>query len=197
MAAYQYIYVMKGLSKTYPGGRQVLKDIWLSFLPGAKIGVLGMNGAGKSTLLRVMAGEDHEFVGEAWAAEGIKIGFLKQEPALDTNRSIVDNVMDGVRETKAVLDRFNEVSAMFAEEMSDDAMNALIAEQARAAGKDRRRQCLGARAHGRDRDGRAALPAGRCRHQDAVRRRKAPRGAVPAAVVEAGYPPARRADQPP
>jgi ATP-binding cassette ChvD family protein len=130
MAAYQYIYVMKGLGKAYPGGRQVLKDIWLSFFPGAKIGVLGLNGAGKSTLLRIMAGRDSEFQGEAWAAEGVKVGFLEQEPALDPAKSAGENVMEGVKETKALLDRFNEVSAKFGEEMSDDAMNALIAEQA-------------------------------------------------------------------
>jgi energy-dependent translational throttle protein EttA len=83
MTAYQYVYVMKSLSKTYPGGREVLRDIWLSFFPGAKIGVLGLNGAGKSTLLRIMAGEDRDFSGEAWAAEGARVGFLPQEPALD------------------------------------------------------------------------------------------------------------------
>jgi ATP-binding cassette ChvD family protein len=130
MAAYQYIYVMKGLGKAYPGGRQVLKDIWLSFYPGAKIGVLGLNGAGKSTLLRIMAGRDQEFQGEAWAAEGVKVGFLEQEPQLDPTKTAGENVMEGVKETKALLDRFNEVSAKFGEEMSDDAMNALIAEQA-------------------------------------------------------------------
>jgi len=130
MAAYQYIYVMKGLGKAYPGGRQVLKDIWLSFYPGAKIGVLGLNGAGKSTLLKIMAGRDREFQGEAWAAEGVKVGFLEQEPALDPAKTAGENVMEGVKETKAILDRFNEVSAKFGEEMSDDAMNALIAEQA-------------------------------------------------------------------
>ena len=130
MAAYQYIYVMKGLGKAYPGGRQVLKDIWLSFYPGAKIGVLGLNGAGKSTLLRIMAGKDQEFQGEAWAADGVKVGYLEQEPALDPAKTAGENVMEGVKETKALLDRFNEVSAKFAEEMSDDEMNALIAEQA-------------------------------------------------------------------
>ena len=82
MASYQYIYVMKGLNKTFPGGKQVLKDIWLSFLPGAKIGVLGLNGSGKSTLLKIMAGQDDSFTGEAWAAEGVKVGFLEQEPQL-------------------------------------------------------------------------------------------------------------------
>src|SRR5207342_2587087 len=86
MPSYQYVYVMKGLSKTYPGGREVLRDIWLSFFPGAKIGVLGLNGAGKSTLLRIMAGEEKEFSGEAWAAEGARVGFLPQEPVLDPSK---------------------------------------------------------------------------------------------------------------
>lgn len=129
MASYQYIYVMKGLSKTYPGGRQVLKDIWLSFLPGAKIGVLGLNGAGKSTLLKIMAGVDQEFTGEAWAAEGVKVGYLAQEPQLDPSKDVLGNVMEGVAETKALLDRFEAFSAKFAEEMTDDEMNALIEEQ--------------------------------------------------------------------
>ncbi|MDX2141856.1 MAG: energy-dependent translational throttle protein EttA [Rhodospirillaceae bacterium] len=130
MASYQYIYVMKGLNKTFPGGKQVLKDIWLSFLPGAKIGVLGYNGAGKSTLLKIMAGLDTDFTGEAWAAEGVKVGFLSQEPQLDPTKDALGNVMDGVGEMKALLDRFEQVSAKFAEEMSDDDMNALLAEQA-------------------------------------------------------------------
>jgi energy-dependent translational throttle protein EttA len=129
MAAYQYIYVMKGLSKTYPGGREVLKDIWLSFLPGAKIGVLGANGAGKSTLLRIMAGEERDFSGEAWAAEGARIGYLPQEPALDPNKDVFGNVIEGLAETKALLDRFEEVSARFAEDLTPDDMEALIAEQ--------------------------------------------------------------------
>jgi ATP-binding cassette ChvD family protein len=131
MASYQYIYVMKGLSKTYPGGRQVLKDIWLSFLPGAKIGVLGLNGAGKSTLLRIMAGVDGEFQGEAWAADGAKVGFLPQEPALDPAKDVLGNVMEGVAEIKALLDRFEEVSARFADVADDDEMNRLIDEQAK------------------------------------------------------------------
>ncbi len=130
MASYQYIYVMKGLSKTYPGGREVVKDVWLSFLPGAKIGVLGANGSGKSTLMRIMAGIDKEFNGEAWAAEGAKVGYLAQEPVLDPNKDVLGNVMDGVAEVKALLDRFEEVSAKFATELSDDEMNAAIAEQA-------------------------------------------------------------------
>lgn len=130
MAAYQYIYVMKGLNKAYPGGKEVLKDIWLSFLPGAKIGVLGVNGSGKSTLMRIMAGLDTSFTGEAWAAEGIKVGYLSQEPHLDPAKNALENVMDGVGELKSLLDRFEAVSAKFAEEMTDDEMNATIAEQA-------------------------------------------------------------------
>jgi energy-dependent translational throttle protein EttA len=129
MAAYQYIYVMKGLSKSYPGGREVLKDIWLSFLPGAKIGVLGANGAGKSTLLRIMAGEEREFAGEAWAAEGVRVGYLPQEPALDPDRDVFGNIIEGLAETKALLDRFEAVSARFAEDLSAEEMDALIAEQ--------------------------------------------------------------------
>jgi sulfate-transporting ATPase len=129
MPAYQYIYVMKGLSKTYPGGREVLKDIWLSFLPGAKIGVLGLNGAGKSTLLRIMAGLDQDFAGEAWAAEGVKVGYLPQEPELDPAKDVAGNVKEGLGEIQALLERFEAVSARFAEELSEDEMNALIAEQ--------------------------------------------------------------------
>jgi ATP-binding cassette ChvD family protein len=129
MASYQYIYVMKDLGKTYPGGRQVLKDIWLSFFPGAKIGVLGLNGAGKSTLLRVMAGLETEFAGEAWAAEGARVGFLPQEPALDPDKDVAGNVLEGLAETKALVERFEAVSARFAE-VDPDEMDALIAEQA-------------------------------------------------------------------
>jgi energy-dependent translational throttle protein EttA len=126
---YQYIYVMKGLSKTYPGGRDVLKDVWLSFLPGAKIGVLGPNGAGKSTLMRIMAGIETEFNGEAWAAEGVRVGYLSQEPELDPSKDVMGNVMEAMAETKALLDRFNEVSLKFGEEMTEDEMTALIEEQ--------------------------------------------------------------------
>jgi len=129
MAAYQYIYVMKNLSKAYPGGKEILKGLWLSFLPGAKIGVLGANGAGKSTLLKIMAGIDKEYSGEAWSAEGAKVGYLPQEPQLDPAKDVLGNVMEAVAETKALLDRFDEVSARFAEELTDDEMNALIAEQ--------------------------------------------------------------------
>ncbi|MFC3226285.1 energy-dependent translational throttle protein EttA [Marinibaculum pumilum] len=131
MASYQYIYVMKGLGKTYPGGRQVLRDIYLSFLPGAKIGVLGLNGAGKSTLLKIMAGIEKDFQGEAWAADGVKVGYLPQEPELDPAKTVLENVMEGVAETKALLDRFEEVSMKFGEVTDDDEMNALIEEQGR------------------------------------------------------------------
>src|ERR1700758_5259383 len=106
MAAYQYIYVMKGLGKTYPGGREVLKNIRLSFLPGAKIGVLGPNGAGKSTLLKIMAGLDKNFTGEAWSAEGASVGYLAQEPELDAKKDVAGNVMEGLAETKGLLERF-------------------------------------------------------------------------------------------
>ncbi len=126
----QYVYVMKGLTKAYPGGRKVVEDIWLSFLPGAKIGVLGLNGAGKSTLLKIMAGLDTEFQGEAWAADGLRVGYLAQEPELDPAKDVLCNVMDGVAETKALLDRFNEVSMRFGEDLSPEEMDALIAEQA-------------------------------------------------------------------
>ena len=129
MAAYQYIYVMKGLGKTYPGGREVLKDIRLSFLPGAKIGVLGANGAGKSTLLKIMAGVEKNFSGEAWAAEGVSVGYLSQEPDLDPSKDVVGNVTEGLAEIKALLERFEEVSAKFGEELDEDEMNTLIAEQ--------------------------------------------------------------------
>ena len=128
MAAYQYIYVMKGLGKTYAGGREVLRDIWLSFLPGAKIGVLGLNGAGKSTLLRIMAGEERDFVGEAWAAEGVRVGYLPQEPALDPTKDVAGNVMEGLAETKALLDRFEAVSVRFAEDLSPEEIAAMFAD---------------------------------------------------------------------
>ena len=126
----QYVYVMKELNKVWPGGKQVIKDGWLSFLPGAKIGVLGINGAGKSTLLKIMSGIDKEFTGEAWAAEGIKIGYLAQEPQLDNNLNVIENVMLGVSEIKEYIKKFEEVSNKFSEVSSDEEMNNLLAEQA-------------------------------------------------------------------
>jgi ATP-binding cassette ChvD family protein len=130
MAAYQYVYVMRRLTKIYPGGKKILENVTLAFLPGAKIGVLGINGAGKSTLLRIMAGIDKDFAGEAWAAEGVKVGYLEQEPRLDPSKDVLGNVMEGVAETKALLDRFDAISARFAEPLDEEEMNALLAEQA-------------------------------------------------------------------
>ncbi len=127
--AVQYVYTMIGLNKTFPGGRQVLKDIFLSFLPGAKIGVLGLNGSGKSTLLRIIAGQETEFLGEAKPADGLRIGYLEQEPKLDPSKDVLGNVLDGVGETAAMLKRFEEISEKFAEPLEDDEMNALLTEQ--------------------------------------------------------------------
>ncbi len=129
MASYQYIYVMKQLSKTFQGGRELFKNISLSFFPGAKIGVLGANGAGKSTLLKIMAGLETEFNGEAWSADGARVGFLPQEPELDPEKNVEANVMEGVGEVRDLIDRFNEVSAKFAEPIDDDEMNMLLEEQ--------------------------------------------------------------------
>ena len=120
MAAYQYVYVMDRLSKTYPGGKQVLKDIRLSFLPGVKIGVVGLNGAGKSTLLRIMAGVDTDHTGEAWAAAGARVGYLQQEPELDPALNVFGNVMEGAAEKKALLDRYNELAMNYSDETADE-----------------------------------------------------------------------------
>ncbi len=129
MPAHQYVYVMKNLSKVFAGGRELLKGISLSFLPTAKIGVLGVNGAGKSTLLKIMAGMDKDFGGEAWAADGVKVGYLEQEPGLDAGKDVEANIMEGLGGVKTLLDEFNEVSARFAEPMDDDEMNALLDRQ--------------------------------------------------------------------
>ncbi len=130
MPAYQYVYVMKDLTKAFPGGREVFKGVTLSFLPGVKIGVLGVNGAGKSTLLKIMAGIETEYGGEAWAAEGVRVGYLPQEPHLDPNLTVSENVQLAFGPLKAALDRFNAISAEFAEPMDDERMNTLLAEQA-------------------------------------------------------------------
>ncbi len=130
MASYQYVYVMKDLTKAYPGGREVFKGITLSFLPGVKIGVLGVNGAGKSTLLKIMAGVEKEYGGEAWAADGVRIGYLEQEPQLDPTKTVAENVSEAFGPLKAALARFNAISEEFAEPMDDDKMNDLLAEQA-------------------------------------------------------------------
>lgn len=128
MASYQYIYVMKDLCKTFPGGKEVLKHIWLSFFPGAKIGVIGPNGAGKSTLIKIMAGLDQDFTGEAFAADGVKVGYLPQEPQLDPTKDVMGNIMDGVAEIRDLLARFEEVNMKFADPDAD--MDALLMEQA-------------------------------------------------------------------
>ena len=120
MANPQYVYHMHKLSKTYPGGKQVLKDISLSFLPGAKIGVVGLNGAGKSTLLRIMAGQMDDYVGEAWAADGVSVGYLPQEPELDVSKDVLGNAMEGVGDKKGLVDRFNELAANYSEETADE-----------------------------------------------------------------------------
>ena len=129
MASYQYSFVMKGLGKTYPGAKPTFSDVTLSFLPDAKIAVIGVNGAGKSTLMKIIAGIDKDYVGEAWAAEGVRVGYLEQEPHLDASKSVFENVMDGMGDIKCVVDEFNEISAKFAEPMTDDEMNELIARQ--------------------------------------------------------------------
>jgi energy-dependent translational throttle protein EttA len=125
----QFIYTMKGLGKVHPPDHVVLKDIWLSFLPGAKIGVLGLNGAGKSTLLRIMAGEDQQFVGEAWPADGITVGFLPQEPRLNATKTVLGNVEEGVAEIKALLTRYDEINAKFGDELSPEEMDKVLEEQ--------------------------------------------------------------------
>ena len=130
MASYQYVYVMKDVTKAFPGGREVFKGITLSFLPGVKIGILGVNGAGKSTLLKIMAGIETEYGGEAWAAEGVRIGYLEQEPKLDDSKSVAENVSLAFTDLNAALTRFNAISERFAEPMDDDEMTTLLAEQA-------------------------------------------------------------------
>jgi ATP-binding cassette ChvD family protein len=127
----QFIYTMKGLGKVHPPDTRVLEDIWLSFLPGAKIGVLGLNGAGKSSLLRIMAGEDHQFIGEAFPASGISVGMLHQEPQLDEAKTVLGNVEQGVAEIKALLNRYDEINARLGEDLSPDEMEKVLDEQAR------------------------------------------------------------------
>ncbi|MEZ5287182.1 MAG: energy-dependent translational throttle protein EttA [Vicinamibacterales bacterium] len=134
MAA-QYVYVMKGLGKTYPPDHTVLRDIWLSFLPGAKIGVLGLNGAGKSTLLKVMAGVETNFVGEAFAGEGVTVGYLPQEPQLNPDKDVKGNVEEGVAAIKAVLERYDAVNMKLGEDISAEEMDALLEEQSKLQDK--------------------------------------------------------------
>src|SRR5207342_221708 len=127
----QFIYTMKGLGKVHPPDAKVLEDIWLSFLPGAKIGVLGLNGAGKSSLLKIMAGEDTSFLGEAFPAEGISVGFLHQEPKLDPAKNVLGNVEEGVAELKALLTRYDDVNAKLGEDLSPEEMEKVMDEQSR------------------------------------------------------------------
>jgi ATP-binding cassette ChvD family protein len=129
--AHQYIFVMKDLKKIVPPKREILKGIWLSFFPGAKIGVIGPNGAGKSTLLRIMAGVDRDFLGEAWPADGVRVGYLPQEPQLDPGKDVRGNVEDGVAEVRSLLTRFDEINARLGEPLGDDEMEKVLAEQAR------------------------------------------------------------------
>ncbi|MEM7270420.1 MAG: energy-dependent translational throttle protein EttA, partial [Pseudomonadota bacterium] len=120
MASYQYVYHMDGVSKTYPGGKKCFENIRLSFLPGVKIGVVGVNGAGKSTLMRIMSGADKDFTGEAWAAEGARVGYLPQEPELSEDKTVRENVMEGVAEKKAILDRYNELAMNYSDETAEE-----------------------------------------------------------------------------
>ena len=125
----QYVYTMQHLKKVWPGGKEVLRDINLSFLLGAKIGVLGINGSGKSTLLKIIAGDDKEYSGDAWPADGLSIGYLSQEPKLDENLNVLDNVMSGLGEAKKLVDEFNVISSKFSDDITDDQMNELIIKQ--------------------------------------------------------------------
>ena len=196
MAPPSFIYVMKDLRKVVPPSREILRGIWLSFYYGAKIGVLGANGAGKSSLLRIMAGVDQDFQGEAWAAEGTRIGFLPQEPQLDPTLDVRGNVELAVKAQRALLQEFQDISMAFAEPMGDSAMEKLLARQARVQEQidahdlwnlDNKIEIA--------MDALRLPPAGRRREQ-AVRRRAPPRRAVPRAVGGAGHPAARRADEP-
>src|SRR5262249_52664388 len=131
----QFIYTMKGLGKVHPPDAKVLEDIWLSFLPGAKIGVLGLNGAGKSSLLKIMAGEDTSFLGEAFPADGISVGFLHQEPRLDPKKTVLGNVEEGVAPVKALLARYDDVNAKLGEDLSPEEMDKVLEEQSRIQDK--------------------------------------------------------------
>src|SRR5213593_2172645 len=131
----QFIYTMKGLGKVHPPDTKVLEDIWLSFLPGAKIGVLGLNGAGKSSLLRIMAGEDDKFIGEAFPADSISVGFLHQEPKLDPAKTVLGNVEEAVADIKALLARYDDVNAKLGEDLAPDEMEKVLDEQARIQDK--------------------------------------------------------------
>ena len=188
---------MKGLTKVVPGGKEVLKDIWLSFLPGAKIGVIGPNGAGKSTLMKIMAGLDDEFEGEAWPAQGVTVGHLPQEPPLDEDRTVRENVLAGLGEVATLVDQYNELSAKLAEPLDDDEMQRVLDRMAEAQDK-----IDAADAWDLDRTIDIAMDALRVPNPDAgvqhlsggERRRVA---LLPAPAQQARHPAARRADQPP
>ncbi len=190
MAGPQYVYVMKGLSKTYPGGKQVAeRHLAFSFYPGAKIGIVGVNGAGKSTLMKIMAaGLDTEFTGEAWAADGVRMGYLPQEPALNPDKDVRGNVMEGVAAKQALIDRYNEIAANYTDETADEM--ARLQDEIEAAGLW-------------DLDSKVdqAMDALRCPEGDTPKsttpgRRAPPRRAVQALARRARRAPARRADQP-
>ena len=184
----QFIYFMKGLTKAYPGNRKVLENIHLQFYPDAKIGVLGVNGSGKSTLLRIMAGIDNEYTGEAWVAQGARVGYLPQEPELDPDKSVRENVMEGVAKQKAILDRYNELAMNYSDETADEMTK--LQDEIEAQGLW-------------DLDSKVdqAMEALRCPPDDAdvivaFRRRAPPCRAVQAAARCARTAAARRADQP-
>jgi ATPase subunit of ABC transporter with duplicated ATPase domains len=186
----QYIYTMKGLGKVHPPDAVVLKDIWLSFLPGAKIGVLGLNGAGKSSLLKIMSGEDTEFVGEAFPADGISVGFLPQEPRLNPAKSVKGNVEEGVAATKALLDRYDELNMKLGEDLSPEQMDKVLEEQGRLQDK-----IDAVNAWDIDSQLELAMDALRCPQPDADVNTLS--GGEPIAADLAGFAAARRADQPP
>ena len=195
--AHEFVYTMQDVGKVVGVDRVILEGITLAFFPGAKIGVLGANGAGKSSLLRIMAGLDDDHLGEARPTPGVRVGHLAQEPALDPGKTVREVVEEGVGETRALLHRFEEISAKFGEPLDDDAMNALLEEQAELQDADRCDRRLGARSHARRGDGGAARSRARDRRLGALGRRAAPRGAVPPAAPEARSAAARRAHQPP
>ena len=197
LLAPQFIYVMKGLRKVVPPSREILRDIWLSFYPGAKIGVLGANGAGKSSLLRIMAGVDQDFQGEAWPHAGTRVGFLPQEPQLDAGKDVRGNVELAVQATRDLLTRFEQISLQFARADDRRRDDQAARRAGQGAGADRCRQRLGARSADRNRHGCAPPAAGGRVDRDALGRRAPPGGALPRPVRAAGHATARRAHQSP
>jgi energy-coupling factor transporter ATP-binding protein EcfA2 len=189
----QFIYTMKGLGKIYPPDSVVFKDIWLSFLYGAKIGVIGSNGSGKSTLLKIMAGLDHDYQGEATLSAGYTVGYLAQEPTLDPTKTVLGNVEEGVAPVRALLTRFDEINAKFGEEMSPEEMEKTLEEQAKV-------QDAIEAAGAWDLDsklGRAAAATAGCGCHETLRRRAPSCRPLPPLAAVAGHAAARRADQPP